>query len=103
MKGPSAGAQVSRNEDETRDDFKARVESVVEGLGDWPLGAATPKDILMDRWYTKAAQSDKLHTRHVGMMTKKGVVGFDTFDFQVPCIAGIGFCFQAGQRAMVNC
>ncbi|WP_299661516.1 hypothetical protein [uncultured Ruegeria sp.] len=32
MKGPSSGGQLSRNEDETRDDFKARVELVVEGL-----------------------------------------------------------------------
>lgn len=32
MKGPKAGGQLSRNQDETRDEFKARVERVVEGL-----------------------------------------------------------------------
>ncbi len=31
MKGPKAGGQLSRNEDETREEFKARVERVVEG------------------------------------------------------------------------
>ncbi|WP_170387003.1 hypothetical protein [Ruegeria atlantica] len=32
MKGPKAGSQLSRNEDETQEEFKARVERVVEGL-----------------------------------------------------------------------
>lgn len=32
LKGPKAGGQLPRNEDETRDEFKSRVERVVEGL-----------------------------------------------------------------------
>ncbi|MCL6286019.1 hypothetical protein M3P21_21110 [Ruegeria sp. 2012CJ41-6] len=32
MKGPEAGGQLSRNEGETREAFKARVARVVEGL-----------------------------------------------------------------------
>lgn len=31
MKGPNAGGHLSRNKDETREEFKARVERVVEG------------------------------------------------------------------------